>query len=241
MIDFQHACLALGSGLQALHDADLRANPGAGLVDDRPRAVAAIDAALDDSLAAFVALLESVDAQFPDVAPNWLADTALALPVVLRSARVGAGSCPRTLYRWHAEEAPRPTAVLHYVFVDFDYVEERRDAFDLFLSAGDLADCLAMPAALERFGGGALARLRDYLGCDHYARYAEHHGLPPARVFFNLVPLLINAGAALFPALGAVLAPGTTAAEWLGPFFARRSRADTVLQRVDCAPFVLPA
>jgi hypothetical protein len=231
---------ALAQRLQALHEADLRANPGGGLVTDRVRAVADIEDALSAVLDAFHALYDAIDAGFPDVTLDWYGEGALALVLALRQARRAATPPVRTLYRCH-EQAPRPTAIVEYVFVDFAYEPERMDAFDVFVCWSDFAAWLEQPASVNRLHADTVGAIRDYLGAAHFAQFAGHFGQPLGRVFFNVVPLFVNAGVALIPRLAPLLPPGTTGGELFSGWMEGAARADTALPQVVCAPFLLPA
>ncbi|MEQ8663823.1 MAG: hypothetical protein RLW62_23640, partial [Gammaproteobacteria bacterium] len=192
------ALSALARALDALHEADVRANPGGMLARARARAVDDIEHALTATLTAFGRLCQAVDVQFPDVPIDWYGAPELALVLALQSARTRPGPPrPRTIYAWHAEQAPRATAIAHYVLVDFDYAVERADAFDVFLSWADLAAFLALAPAARGLGAQTVTALQAYLGSDHFAHYAAHHDHDDDAVFFNVVPLLVNAGATL--------------------------------------------
>ncbi|MGE0484962.1 MAG: hypothetical protein AB7Q81_12545 [Gammaproteobacteria bacterium] len=234
------AFAGLAQRLQALHEADLRANPGGGLVGGRERAVADIEAALSAVLDAFHDLYDAIDAEFPDVTLDWYGEGALALILALRQARREPSWSVRTLYRYH-EQAPRPTAIVEYVFVDFAYEPERLDAFDVFLCWHDFAAWLDQSATVNRLHTDTVAVIRDYLGAAHFAHFAAHFAQPAERVFFNVVPLFVNAGVALIPRLGPLLPPGTTGGDLFAGWMEGAARADTALPQVVCAPFLLPA
>ncbi len=236
------ALAELARAFDALHEADVRANPGGLLAQDRPRAVAEIDAALDATLAGFHALCLATDAQWPDVPVDWYANPDIALVLALRTARTCVDERrPRTVYAAHAERAPRPTALENYVLIDFDYAVERADAFDVFLSWTDFDAFLAPGGATHELHAATIARIRSYLGADDYPHYAAHHALPLDRVFFNVVPLFVNAGATVAGLVTPVVEADARARALLGHHFAATARADTRRPRVSCGPFLLPA
>ncbi|MCB1748649.1 MAG: hypothetical protein H6977_10190 [Gammaproteobacteria bacterium] len=231
---------ALAQCLQALHEADLAANPGAGLVHARAQAVADIEAALSAVLDAFHAVYDAIDAGFPDVTLDWYGEGALALLLALRQARQDDPGAVRTLYRYH-EQRPQPTRLAEYVFVDFAYEPERMDAFDVFLSWRDFAAWLEQPQAVTRLHADTVTAIGDYLGAGHFAQFAAHFGQPPERLFFNVVPLFVNAGVALIPRVSPLLSAGTTGGDLFAGWMEGAARADTTLPQVLCAPFLLPA
>ncbi len=236
------ALAGLARAFDALHEADVRANPGGLLAQDRPRAVADIDAALDATLSAFHTLCLATDAQWPDVPVDWYANADLALVLALHAARAqGDARRPRTVYAAHAQGAPRPTALEHYVLVDFDYAVERADAFDVFLSWTDFEAYLAQDGAAHQRRAATVACIRHYLGADDFPHYAAHHALPLERVFFNVVPLFVNAGATVATLIAPVVEADAQARALLGHRFAANVRADTRRPLVSCGPFLLPA
>jgi len=236
------ALAALARTFDALHEADVRANPGGLLANDRPRAVAAIDTALDATLDGFHALCLATDAQLPDVPVDWYADDDVALVLGLRAARLrGDAHRPRTIYAAHAQHAARPTALEHYVLVDFDYAVERADAFDVFLSWSDFDACLGHDGTAQDLHPATIARIRSYLGADDFPHYAAHHALPVERVFFNVVPLFVNAGATIATLIAPVVETDAQAQALLGHRFAATARADTRRPQVLSGPFLLPA
>ncbi|MEQ8232948.1 MAG: hypothetical protein RLW61_21025 [Gammaproteobacteria bacterium] len=236
------ALAALARALDGLHEADVAANPGGLLADDRGRAVSDIETALTATLDAFGRLCRAVDAQFPDVPIDWYGAPELAFVLALDTARGRAGPPrPRSIYTWHADTASRPSAIAQYVLVDFEYAVERADAFDVFLSWRDLEDFFALPSPSRGLGAETVEAIREYLGSAHFPHYAAHHGLADDHVFFNVVPLLVNAGAALALLLAPLVEHDAAARKLLGHRFASAAHADTSRPQILCGPFLLPA
>lgn len=190
----------LAQSLRVLLEADYRANGGGLLIVDRAEAVGNIEVALSSVLNAFHSLYDAIDRQLGKQPINWYHTGALAIILAIRNARHhNKANKIRTLYTYHADEAVRPDRMEQYVLVDFHSTEEGADTFDVYMSWADLKSLLSLPQNESRLADATRSCIHDYLHSDKFEDYASYYGLDSSRVFFNIVPLFVNAAAAVIP------------------------------------------
>ncbi len=237
-----HAFEDLAQSLRVLLEADFRANRGGLLATDRPEAVGNIETALSSVLNAFHSLYDAVEKQLKSQPIDWHSVGELAIVLAIRNARHhNKANRIRTLYTYHAHEAPKPTKTLNYVLIDFPALDEGADTFDVCLSWGDLSSLLQMPKAESRIASETVKVIRKYLHSENFESYAQTHGVPPSRVFFNVVPLLVNAGAKIVPLIKTHIKSDSTESEFFSYHFATVTPADVGNPEVLCCPFALPS
>jgi hypothetical protein len=235
-----HAFEDLAQSLRVLLEADFRARTGL-LSVDRPEAVGNIETALGSVLHGFHSLYDSTGKEPGYEGPDWYAEPALSTVLAIRNARHhNKANRIRTLYTFHAQEAPRPNTMQQYVFVDFASTEEGGDTFDVFLSWSDFKEFLALPVRERRIRDAVTAGIIGYLGADRFFEYAEFYELPEHRVFFNVVPLFLNAGLAIMPSIRNRIQTNSVEAQHFKTHFSIVGRADTGDHEVIAGPFVLP-
>lgn len=81
--------------------------------------------------------------------------------------------------------------------------------------------------------------IRDYLGSAEFKNYAEHYELEEERVFFNVVPLFVNAVIKLVPLIKHLVNPRSLEAETFLTLFQNGLPADTKNHEVTCGPIAL--
>jgi hypothetical protein len=81
--------------------------------------------------------------------------------------------------------------------------------------------------------------IRKYLNVNKFATYAREYNLEESRVFFNVVPLIVNAGIKIVPLIKNFVAPRSTeGAAFLG-HFQHVLPAKTKRHEVNCGPIAL--
>ena len=236
----QHAFEDLSQSLRVLLEADWRAN--AGLMDtDRAEAVGNIETALSGVLHSFHSLYDAMKKEGVG-GPDWYSEGPLALVLAIRNARHhNKANRIRTLYTFHVQEAERPDRMEQYVLVDFPGQEEGADTFNVFMSWMDLKALLEMPEKESRLRPDTRKTIARFLRSDRFRIYARHYDLPEERVFFNIVPLFVTAGATVVPSVSSHLAPASTGARFFADHFSTVVPADMDNHEVAAGPFVLPA
>ena len=78
------------------------------------------------------------------------------------------------------------------------------------------------------------------MAVEKFADYAAYYKQMEAKVFFNSVPLFVNAGMSITPAIADKVQPLSTESEFFLSHFGDPEVADTQHPTVNCGPFVLP-
>jgi hypothetical protein len=230
----------LAQSLRVLLEADYHANQNGLLIIDRAEAVGNIETALSAVLNAFHSLYDGIEKQISPRPIDWYASGPLATVLAARNARHHQqANGVRTLYSYHVEMNERPDRMAQYVLVDFIAPEEGADTFDVHVSWGDFDRLLKLPQAKSRLRTSTCQLIRDYLASDRFEGYAQQYDLPVDRVFVNIVPLLVNAGAEISPYIRNHVGPNSTESKFFLDHFCTLTRADTHDHEVDCGPFVL--
>jgi len=131
---------------------------------------------------------------------DWYKVPPLCAILTLRNARHhNLCSKIRTLFRYHLDTVTPHTAKQKYLMVNFKLGESDAITFDVPLSMGDLVDLLDMNIKESKLRLTTKNLLDEYIGLSDCRAYAEKKGLTIQKVFFNVIPLLINAGISLHP------------------------------------------
>jgi len=83
--------------------------------------------------------------------------------------------------------------------IDFAFSEDNATAIDVPLSLSDLDQLISLPQKVSKLRGGSCELISAYLNSKSAVDYATSHGLDIAHVFFNVIPLIVNAGIAVHP------------------------------------------
>jgi hypothetical protein len=86
-----------------------------------------------------------------------------------------------------------------YVYVDFPLPEKGADTFDVYMSWADLRHLLSLPESESRIRPDTGTVIRHYLSSEKFNGYASNYELSESRVFFNIVPLFVDAAAKIVP------------------------------------------
>lgn len=237
-----HAYDDLAHSLRVLLEADFHANRGGLLFTDRAEAVGNIETALGAVLNAFHSLYDAIDTQLGQRVIDWYRAGELATILAIRNARHhNKANKIRTLYTYHARGSWRPDRMRQYVLIDFNSPEEGADTFDVYLSWADFDMLLSMPRSESRISCASCEIIRKYLGTARYEAYAAYYGFGKDRVFFNIVPLIVNAAAVITPLIKRYLTNLSMESQTYATLFEDMTPADTKRPDVTCGPFVLPS
>jgi len=127
------------------------------------------------------------------------------------------------------------------VLIDFNSPEEGADTFDVYLSWADFDMLLSMPRSESRISEASCEIIRKYLGAAGYEAYAAYYGLRKERLFFNIVPLIVNAATVITPLIKRYLTDLSMESRTYATLFEDMTPADTKRPDVACGPFVLPS
>ncbi|MCY1343026.1 hypothetical protein D9M68_405320 [compost metagenome] len=191
----------LSHSLRILLEADLRARMGL-LKMDRGEAVGNIENGLAGVLNAFSSLYDAMAKNGLAGRVDWYKTSELATILVLRNARHHNHARKiRTLYSYYAQEVEAIGKPETYVFVDYPLTEEGAETFHLYLSWGDLLALFSMPRKTTLIREETEELVRNYLPGDAVSAAACSAGLVEGRAFFNVIPLIVNAGIVVVPYL----------------------------------------
>lgn len=101
-----------------------------------------------------------------------------------------------------------------YVLVDFTCPDEGADTFDLYVSWADLKEILDLPRRETHIKEETKVLIQDYLDSINFIEYADNYELEEARVFFNIIPLIVNAAATIVPLIKDYCNPDSTEASF---------------------------
>lgn len=196
-----HSFEDLAQTFRILMESDLKFNKLINI--DRAEAVGTLETAINAKLNAFHNLYDLINKEVNN-SLDWYATPQLCIILIIRNARHhNKANRIRSIYNYHTQTAINPSDKNTYLYVDFPAPpeEEGGDCFDIPLSWNDLDIFLSLPRSESRLRRGCKKLVRDYLQADKFEKEAEKHGLLKKDIFFNFVPLSLNAGIATCPDL----------------------------------------
>jgi len=126
-----------------------------------------------------------------------------------------------------------------YILVDFPAEEDGADTFEVYVSWADLKTLFSLSPSDSRVQETTAELIRDYLNTSKFKRYAAEFELEEDRVFFNVVPLLVNAAVKLTPLIKHLVNSRSTESETFLTLFQDMLPADTINHEVNCGPIAL--
>lgn len=209
---------------------------------DRPEAVGTIETAINAKLNAFHNLY---DLMLQDLGNpvDWYLTPQLCVILAIRNARHhNKANRIRSIYNFHAQTCNSPTEKRNYLYVDFpaNPEEEGGDFFDVPLSWGDLNTFLSLPRKESRLRPEAKDLVRAYLNADEFEAEAEREGISKEHIFFNFVPLTLNAGIALQPYVKDHVTPDSVESKSFLGLFGSIGAAVTTQHEYEILEFSLP-
>ncbi len=188
----------LSQALRVLLEARIGAEPL--FTIDFEEAVGNIENGLTGVLNAFHSLYDAVSKCKPEEKVNWYSSAELCTILALRNARHH-NLCRkvRTLFRCHLDTVTPPARREKYLLVDFAPGEVDGSTFDVPLSLNDFQELLLLPQDCSKLRRGTRTLINQYIDMDGCVAHAAKCELLPRQIFFNVVPLIVNAGIALHP------------------------------------------
>lgn len=237
----EHAFEELAQSLRVLLEADFKANRGGLLLVDRAEAVGNIETGLTSVLNSFHSLYDAIDKQLEKNPVDWYESAPLALILAIRNARHhNKANRIRTVYTYHVQEAKNIQHMEQYILVDFITPDEGADTFDVYISWDDFKNLLNLPVGESRVKNVTSKIIKEYLDTEKFVEYANYYELDDSRVFFNIIPLFVNAAATIIPLIKEYCGSGSIEASFFVKHFSTVVQADTKNHEVNCGPFVLP-
>jgi hypothetical protein len=230
----------LSHALRVLLEADARAHRQGLLQVDRAEAVGNIETALASVLNAFHSLYDALEKEGQGALIDWYKTPELATVLILRNARHhNQAKKIRTMYSYYIQEAETIGRMEMYILVGFPAEEDGASTFEIYLSWADLKTLLALPPQDTRIRGAAAQSVRDYLNATKFPEYAAHYELEENRVFFNVVPLFVNAAIKVVPLIKDFVSPRSTESQTFLTLFQHILPANTKDHEVNCGPIAL--
>jgi hypothetical protein len=209
---------------------------------DRPEAVGTIETAINAKLNAFHNLY---DLMLQDLGKpvDWYSTPQLCVILAIRNARHhNKANRIRSIYNFHTQTCDSPTDKRNYLYVDFpaNPEEDGGDLFDVPLSWGDLDTFLSLPRNESRLRPEARELVRTYLNAEEFETEADRGGIRKEHIFFNFVPLTLNAGIAIQPYVKDHVTPDSVESKSFLDLFGSIGAAVTTQHEYEILEFSLP-
>ncbi|MDR5748740.1 hypothetical protein QCE73_36780 [Caballeronia sp. LZ029] len=232
-----HSFEDLAQSLRILLEAHHRAEREGLIRLDRAEATGNVESAVSGVLNSFHSLFDAMTKARMSKQLDWYKTPELALILLLRNARHHNHARKiRTLYTHYAQEAKRIGSMERYVLMDFPPADDDGDTFDVYLSWGDLRSLLTASSKESGVKEDTAASVKAYLGIERFAEYAAYHEVSEARVMFNVVPLIVNAGRKIAPSLKGKIETRSTEADSFLKLFNVVGQANTLDHEVAGGP-----
>jgi hypothetical protein len=237
----EHSFEELSQCFRVLLEAHLNANPGGLIFVDRAEAVGNIEAGLTGLLNSFHSLYDAIGKQLEKSPIDWYKSAQLAIILAIRNARHhNAANRIRTLYTYHTQEAKSIQHMEEYILVDFPCSDEGADTFELYVSWLDLKNLLSLSEKETRIKEDTKKIIKEYINTAQFIGYANNYKLDESKVFFNIIPLFVNAAATIVPLIKNYCGSKSVEAKLFASLFSTVTQANTKDHEVNCGPFVLP-
>lgn len=209
---------------------------------DRGEAIGHIETAVNAMLNAFHNLYDLMGQNNLN-SIDWYDTPELCVILAIRNARHhNKANRIRNLYNFHRYEMDEPAKIRNYMYVSFPagINEEGGSFFDIPLSWSDLCELINMPRHESRLRATAKAYIREYLNADAFETEAKTAGISIERIFFNFVPLAMNAGKSLYPHIKDHISTDSVEASYFLSHFEKVGAARTREPSSDIIEFRLP-
>lgn len=209
---------------------------------DRAEAIGNLEAAINGKLNAFHNLYDLMLQSLGNPI-NWYETPELCTILAIRNARHhNKANRIRSLYNFHRYEATDPTKSREYFYADFPAPSEEDggDCFDVPLSWSDLDIFLSLPRKESRLDPSAKELVRQYLNADNFELEASKAGIDKSKIFFNFVPLSLNAGIVLHPFVHQHINPDSVEAQFFLHHFKTTGASLTKQHESNKISFSLP-
>lgn len=209
---------------------------------DRPEAVGTLETAINAKLNAFHNLYDLMLQELGNPI-DWYLTPQLCVILAIRNARHhNKANRIRSIYNFHVQTCDSPQDKKQYLYVDFpaNPEEDGGDFFDVPLSWSDLDLFLSLPRNESRLRPEARDLVRAYVNADVLETEAEKVGISKAQIFFNFVPLTLNAGIALQPYIKDHVTPDSVESKSFLDLFGSIGAAVTTSHEYKIFEFSLP-
>lgn len=209
---------------------------------DRPEAVGTLETAINAKLNAFHNLYDLMLQELGNPI-DWYLTPQLCVILAIRNARHhNKANRIRSIYNFHVQTCDSPQDKKQYLYVDFpaNPEEDGGDFFDVPLSWSDLDLFLSLPRNESRLRPEARDLVRAYVNADVLEAEAEKVGISKAQIFFNFVPLTLNAGIALQPYIKDHVIPDSVESKSFLDLFGSIGAAVTTSHEYKIFEFSLP-
>jgi len=237
-----HAFEDLAQALRVFLEAHYKLNSG--LINiDRAEAVGNIEIAFNSVINAFHSLYDSIGKELRHQPINWYLTPELCLILAIRNARHhNLANKIRNIFNYHVQNNKNPTDKSTYLIVDFPAPpeEENGDCFDFHLSWADFVTLMSLPRAKSRLKNGTEDLIKKYLNSEAFEEYAAYRNVEKDKIFFNVVPLVLNAGIAIHPHIKSSIKPISTESKHFYWHFEHVCPALTKKHEMDFLEISLP-
>lgn len=229
----------LAQALRVLLEANDKAHRQRLIQLDRAEAVGNIEMGLASVLNSFHSLYDAMVKSGHDALVSWYDTPELATILALRNARHhNLARKVRTIYTYYAQEAEKIGRMEMYLLVDFPAEEDGADTFDVYMSWADLRELLQLPQQESKLRPTVTSAITQYLGTSKFKEYSDYYQLEEGCVFFNVVPLIVNAAIKVIPKIKHLVQPRSTESKTFSTLFDHISPARTAEHKVNCGPIV---
>jgi len=227
----------LAQSLRVLLEANAKAHREGLINVDRAEAVGNIEMGLASVLNSFHSLHDAMDKSGHGSLVLWYDTPELATILALRNARHhNLARKVRTMYTYYAQEAEKMGSMEMYVLVDFPAEEEGADTFDVYMSWADFRELLQLPQQQSKLRPATTSAIAEYISAQKFPEYSAEYQLADERVFFNVVPLIVNAAIKVVPKIKHLIAARSTESETFSTLFDHVLPAKTTEHEVNCGP-----
>lgn len=229
----------LAQALRVLLEANYKAHREGLIHVDRAEAVGNIEMGLASVLNSFHSLRDAMEKSGHGALVSWYDTPELVTILALRNARHhNLARKVRTMYTYYAQEAEKIGRTEMYVLVDFPAEENGADTFNVYMSWADLRELLQLSYQLSKLRPATTLAIAQYLGTSKFKEYSDYYRLEEERVFFNVVPLIVNAAIKVIPRIRHLVQPRSTESETFSILFDHVLPAKTAKHEVICGPIV---
>lgn len=224
----------LAQSLRVLLEANDKAHRQGLIQLDRAEAVGNIEMGLAAVLNSFHSLYDAMGKSGHDSLVSWYDTPELATILTLRNARHhNLARKVRTIYTYYVQEAEKIGHMEMYLLVDFPAEEDGADTFDVYMSWSDFRELLQLPQQESKLRPTVTSAITQYLGTSRFKEYADCYQLDERRVFFNVVPLIVNAAIKVIPKIKHLVQPRSTESKTFSTLFDHVLPAKTAEHEVN--------
>ena len=181
------------------------------------------------------------DSSKDEAAFDWYGTVETATILAVRNARHhNIANRIRGLYAYHLQ-LPNPQNPSSYVYVDYPEAEDAGYTFDIPISWFDMNQMLHLPSEEVRLKNKIQQSILDYLDEQKMNNYAAGYNVPNEHIFFNSVPLIVNALIKLMPILRGYIKPESVEAETFADLYKYVLPSKTHRHVVNTFTLALPA